>query len=146
MSSLVLAALLVAGFNEVKVEDAPKVEGKWLIVYAEEAGRRNNAWEQQQATVEGTKLSYEAGGKQHTLELKFGKSQTLHATGGGEGDSKGAAWNGVYVSSQDFFVVSLNREGKAALSAPAVKEPKPEEQKEHASSSGTFILILRRQR
>lgn len=145
MSTLLLTALLVSGFSEPKSDVSPKVEGKWLIVYAEESGKRNNAWEQQQASVEGNKLSYEAGGKQHALTLTFGAHQTLEATGGEQGgDNKDAAWHGVYVSSQDYFVVSLNKGAKGA--APGSSEEQEAKSDQAGTSSGAFILILRRQR
>jgi hypothetical protein len=135
MNTFLLATLLVAGSPEAGNDVTPKVGGKWLIVYAEEGGRRNNAWEQQQATVDGSKLSYEVGGKQQTLELKFGPGQTLSATEGGEGKT---GWSGVYVHSQDYFVISVN---KAAAGEAKADDTKPKD-----SSSAEFILILRRQR
>jgi hypothetical protein len=135
MNSFLLATLLVAGSHEAMNDVTATLGGKWLIVYAEEGGRRNNAWEQQQATVDGSKLSYEVGGKQQTLELKFGSRQTLTATEGGEAKT---SWSGVYVASQDYFIISVNK--------GAAGEAKADETKPKSSSSAEFIIILRRQR
>ena len=128
MTPLLLAVALAAG-----ADPAPKVDGKWLIVYAEENGRRNNSWENRQATVSGGKLSYAAeGGKEQSLELKFGDGQTVKATAkGGEGGAAAGSHSGVYIASQDYLCLSLNADGK---------------DKARGSSSGSFILILRKQR
>src|SRR5215203_136440 len=65
------------------------LEGKWVIVYAEEGGRRNNAWEQRQATVSGGVLSYEdVDNKKRSLRLKLGANQTVAVT---DGDAKEGA-------------------------------------------------------
>src|SRR3982751_339509 len=57
----------------------PAVEGNWLIVYAEEGGRRNTTWEQKVATLKGDTLSYNKEGEERTLKLKFGDDQKLTA-------------------------------------------------------------------
>ena len=44
---LITSALFALGAAEARADEkaaAPK-EGKWLIAYAEEGGRRNNSWE-----------------------------------------------------------------------------------------------------
>ncbi len=133
MSSLLLAALL-AGVEAPAADaaGAPKVEGKWLIAYAEEGGRRNNAWEAKVATVAGDTLTYEREGKKNTLKLTFGPHQSVKAALEKEGESEGVKngnYGGVYIAGQDYFCLSLNGEG-------AEKGP----------SSGAFILILKRQR
>lgn len=127
MSPLLMATVLLIG-ADAKKEVAPKVEGKWRIVYAEEGGRRNNAWEQRVATVSDKSISYEVGGQTRSLKLSFGENQTLKATG--EGETKGE-YSGVYILGQDYLCLSLNaKEGN----------------KERGDSSGSFILILRKQR
>src|SRR5689334_18441011 len=98
MSPLLLAAVLsVGGAAEDRAAGGeraagPNVQGRWLIVYAEEGGRRNNSWEQRQATVRGNTLTYEEEGKTHSIQLKFGPNQTLSAVtsaGGKEGKDEG---------------------------------------------------------
>lgn len=154
MTPLVLTAALVLGAEGPQAEkktdtpkpvaataDAtPKLDGKWLIVYAEEGGKRNNTWETQVATVSGDTLSYEAGGKKYTLQMKFGPKQTLKATLSEKGDKN--AQDGVYIAGQDYLAISLNAEGsKDAKEATATKTGA-----DTGTSSGSFILILRRQR
>ncbi len=124
MIQLLMVTLVLAGAEEKK-EAAPNVAGKWRIVYAEEGGRRNNAWEQQLATVADSTLSYESEGKKRSLKLMFGPNQTLKAKGEHE-------YAGVYVHGQDYLCISLNDvkgDGKG-----------------RGESSGSFILILRKQR
>jgi hypothetical protein len=136
MSPLLLATLLVVGADAVKDDpkaDAPKLDGKWLIVYAEENGRRNNSWEQRQATIEGTTLSYKEDTKDQSLALTFGPHQTLKASFKGEKDGdKKDAFSGVYIAGQDYLCISLNK-GEA------------KDDKAKGTSSGAFILILRKQ-
>jgi len=127
MTPLLMATVLLLGADEKK-EAAPKVEGKWRIVYAEEGGRRNNAWEQRVAAVRDNALSYEVEGKTRSLKLSFGPHQTVKATG--EGETKGE-YNGVYILGQDYLCISLNAK---------------EGDKGRGQSSGSFILILRKQR
>jgi hypothetical protein len=133
MSSLLLATLLVAGADAAPADakaDAPKLDGKWMIVYAEENGRRNNSWENRLATIDGTTLTYKEDTKDLSLALTFGAGQTLKATQK-EGDKKGA-YSGVYIAGQDYLCISLN----------------PSDAKEgdkKGTSSGAFILILRKQ-
>jgi hypothetical protein len=130
MSPLLFAAVITLSGGPAAAEDAPKVEGKWLILYAEEGGRRNTAWEQKVATVKGTTLSFEREGKEQSLELKFGRGQMLEARGAfaekaGAATAK-AAHKGVYILGQDYFSISLGEPANG--------------------SSGSFILILRKQR
>ena len=121
MSALLLTALLV-----VAAEDAPKVEGKWLIVYAEEGGNRQSNWETKVATLKGNGLTFERDGKDQTLDLAFGDNQTVKASG----LSKDGKASGVYILGQDYLCLSLNSTAG----------------KGDGKSSGSFILILRRQR
>jgi hypothetical protein len=163
VSTLLLATLLLTGGepqSDAAPATAPNVAGKWLIVYAEQHGRRSNAWEQQQATIEGNTLSYEAEGKQHSLKLHFGQHQTIRVTGsqGGEGGGdRGSSHerHGVYIAGQDYLCISLEGgrggAGRAARGGAEEQEPRQQEGQEgadkgHGHSSGAFILILRRQR
>jgi hypothetical protein len=118
-----MATALLVGADEKAA--APMVDGKWRIVYAEEGGRRNNAWEQKVATVSHNTLSYESEGKKRSLKLMFGPHQTVKA----EGEHK---LSGVYIHGQDYLCLSLNDAAG--------------EGKERGQSSGSFILILRKQR
>ena len=124
MIPFLMVTAVLFGADEKK-EDAPKVEGKWRIVYAEEGGRRNNAWEQKIATVKDDTLSYESEGKKRSLKLTFGPHQTVKAEGEGE-------FSGVYIHGQDYLCVSLN--------------DAKDEKKGRGQSSSSFILILRKQR
>jgi hypothetical protein len=151
MSPLLLAVALAVGADEGRGDAAgrPHVEGRWLIVYAEEGGRRNNAWEQRQATVQGNTLSYSDEGKMHSVRLTFGPHQTLRASfEGGErsGGNGGGEHAGVYIAGQDYLCISLTggegrgegrREGRGERAGAGG---------ERGHSSGHFILILRRQR
>jgi hypothetical protein len=119
-----MVTALLFGAEDAK-DAAPKVEGKWRIIYAEEGGRRNNAWEQQLASVRDNTLSYESEGAKRSLKLMFAPHQTLKAKG--EHD-----YTGVYILGQDYLCVSLN-DAKG-------------EGKGRGQSSGSFILILRKQR
>jgi hypothetical protein len=126
---LITSALFALGAAEARADEkaaAPK-EGKWLIAYAEEGGRRNNSWESQVATLDDGVLTFERDGKKNTLKLSFGPNQTVKADVT-EGEGKGN-YNGVYIAAQDYFCLSLNSEGGS-----------------RGSSSGSFILILKRQR
>ena len=128
MSTLFVATLLAFVAADA---DAPKLDGTWQVVYAEEGGRRNNAWEQRLATVKGDTLTYEDAGKKRTVKLKFGPGQTVEATRSGEGEGAGKAHRGVYIAGQDYLCMSLEAgDGKKA----------------GHTSSGDFILILRKQR
>jgi hypothetical protein len=123
MIPLLLASTLLLNADEQKA-DAPKIEGRWRIVYAEQGGRRNNAWEQKIATVKDNTLSYENEGKKRTLKLTFGPHQTVKAEGERE-------FNGVYIHGQDDLCISVN----------GAKDDK----KDRGQSSASFILILRKQ-
>jgi hypothetical protein len=125
MSALLLAVALAAA------DDKPDLDGKWLIVYAEESGKRNTTWEQAVATVKGDMLSYEKTGEKRALKLTFGPDQTVKATvPPGARDVVAKPLTGVAIVGQDYLCLSLNADGK-----------KPEK-----GSSGSLILILRRQR
>lgn len=126
MTSLLMMTALLFGAEDKK-EAPPKVEGKWRIVYAEEGGRRNNSWEQQLAGVSDNTLSYESEGKKRSLKLMFGPHQTIKAKGEGDKD-----YTGVYILGQDYLCVSLN--------------DAKDKGKGRGQSSGSFILILRKQR
>jgi len=128
MSAILLAVALAAADDKPAM---PDVEGKWLIVYAEEGGKRNTTWEQRVATVKGDTLSYSKDGDTRALKLAFGDGQTVKATmpAGGK-DVAAKPLTGVAIVGQDYLCLSLNAEVK-----------KPEK-----GSSGSLILILRRQR
>lgn len=128
MNLLLLTALFALGADEAKENATSKLDGRWTIVYAEEGGRRNTAWEARPATFKEGKLSYEDEGKKRSLEMKFGPQQTLSVTGLGKDGDKGA--KGVYIAGQDYLSLSLITRDKAR----------------EDGSSGDFILILRRQR
>ena len=126
MKLLLLTTVLAFGAArpaEEKEGAAPKLDGKWTIVYAEEGGRRNTAWETRPAMFKDGTLSYENEGKTRSIKLKFGPHQTVTATGGTEGKEH----KGVAIASQDYLCISLGGEKKG-------------------TSSGAFILILRRAR
>lgn len=127
MTPLLMATLLLFG-ADAKKEGAPKVEGRWRIVYAEEGGRRNNAWEQRVATVRDNVISYKVEGRTRSLKLSFEPHQMVKAAG--EGETKGE-YSGVYILSRDYLCLSLNAK---------------EGDKGRGESSGSFILILRKQR
>jgi hypothetical protein len=129
MTALVMAVALAASAPE---KDAPpNIDGKWLIVYAEEGGKRNTTWEQRVATAEKNTLSYSKDGDDRSVKLEFGAKQTLKASLKAGGKDLGSL-SGVFISGQDYLCLSLN----------------PDMAKEGASStsSGAFILILRKQR
>jgi hypothetical protein len=158
MSTLVLAVLLAASASDQPgaggAQATPRVEGKWLIQYAEEGGRRNNAWEQRQATIRGNTLSFEQDGREQTIQLTFGPNQTLRATAGrgqgGDGQGAGQSFgtltgthSGVFIAAQEFLCISLNKttgRGTEGTQGQASAD------KGQGDSSGAFILILRRQR
>jgi hypothetical protein len=121
MNALLVATLLAAGAGEAGDEKKPgampKVEGKWLIVYTEEGGRRNTAWERKVATVRGATLTYEREGEKRTIKLAFGPHQTLRATFSG-GDKKGS-YQGVYIAGRDYVCLSLNPAKGGERGAPA---------------------------
>lgn len=129
------AALVAAGADEKPA--APDIEGKWLIVYVEEGGKRNATWEQQVATAKGDTLTYSKEGDDRKLGLTFGAGQTVKVTGAGGKDAK-AEMSGVYILGQDYLCLSLNPAGDKKADPPAKADKK--------ASSGAFILILRRQR
>jgi hypothetical protein len=146
-----VAAVLACAAGEARAQAGKGgIEGKWLILYAEEGGRRENSWENRQATVAGNVLSYEGeGGKKLSLTLKVGKGQTVEAT-----TSEGGTLKGVYILGQDYLCLSVSKGGKmkkggAPVEPVAVTTEAPAPQAGggtgHASS-GDFILILRRVR
>jgi hypothetical protein len=117
-----------------------------LIVYAEEGGRRNNAWEQQLATFKGTTLNFVQEGKAQTLALTFGPHQTVKAVVSvDKKDEKDEnTYSGVYIAGQDYFCLSLEGTGKKEKKEGEDKDAKAEPAK--GTSSGSFIMILRRQK
>jgi hypothetical protein len=125
MTPLLMTVVLAVGADEKAA--APAIDGKWLIVYAEEGGKRNTTWEQRVASGEKDTLSYSKDGDDRSLKLSFGEKQTVKAA-----MKDGTAMSGVYIAGQDYLCLSLNPE--------ASKEGKAR------SSSGEFILILRKQR
>lgn len=150
MTSLLVAVVLsLSSGGTAQDTAAPPIEGKWLIVYAEENSKRNNAWEQRVATIRGDTLTYQDAGEDRTLKFTFGPNQTVKATPGGWKDkSKDApGLSGVYIAGQDYFSLSLNAEKAAGKEkASDAASPKAVSDTPASQSSGTFILILRRQR
>jgi hypothetical protein len=154
-SLLMVAALAMApGAPASKAAEGPDLDGKWLIVYAEEKGRRSQNWEQKVGTFKDGALTYEKDGKELTINFKFGPHQTVKATGGkAEGGTSGES-DGVYIAGQDYFCVSLSggtfTGGEKGTSKDKDSEPKQPTAKaddtNKGNSSGDFILILRRQR
>ena len=148
MNALIMAAVLAAAPADqaTKTADAaaPHMEGKWLVVYAEENGHRVQGWEQSVANLKDGALTYDRDGKETTINLKFGDDQTLQVS---EGDS---AAKGVYIAGQDYLCISLaggHFAGKAKAKEETSKEKDAkadEPTKKHFG--GSFILILRRQR
>jgi hypothetical protein len=145
MSTLLMAAMLATvGADQPGAKGAegamPQVEGKWLIVYAEEGSRRMNSWEQRVVTIKDNTLSYERDGKEQTIRLKFGPHQSLKASADGkeEGASGG---EGVYIAGQDYLCLSL---ATGHFGGDKGSSARPQEGQ--GTSSGSFILILRRQR
>jgi hypothetical protein len=141
MGTLLLIGMLAVGADQGTGASAA-VQGKWLIVYAEEGGRRNNSWEQRQATITDSTLKYEADGKEHTIHVKFEPHQTLEASAGTSGQNH----RGVYVLGKDYLVVSLESGRFSGTARGAGREKGTAAGAgggEH--SSGSFILILRRQ-
>jgi hypothetical protein len=146
MYSLLLAAALMAS-AENKAPSVPGGDGRWLIVYAEEGGRRNNAWEQQQAMFKGTTLTFTQEGKTQSLTLTFGKHQTVKAVMSGDKEEKGeTSYSGVYIAGQDYFCLSLEGTGKDGKKEETKKEGEEKAEPAKVTSSGSFIMILRRQR
>ncbi len=135
MSPLFVAAVLAAVPAADQPASAPDLNGGWLIVYAEEKGRRIQKWEQLKATVKDGALTYERDGKDFTISLKFGPGQTLKATTGGKDE---AAAEGVYIAGQDYLCVSLTGGAFAAA--------KDDKDKPAKAGGPDFILILRKQR
>lgn len=137
MRLLLVAAVVALGAGPGMGGGAGGPEGKWLIVYAEQGGRRNNAWEQRVAVIKGNVLSYEAEEKERSIQLSFGPNQTLTAKVAEEG--KGAKTHrGVYIAGQDYLCISLvTGDGKGKGAGASAGEGR---------SSGDFIVILRRQR
>lgn len=128
MTPLLLSVVMTMG---AEPKAAPDVDGKWLIVYAEEGGRRNTTWEQKVATLKDGTLTYNKEGEERTLNLKFDGDQKLTATLTVGKEGTGKSLSGVYIAGQDYMALSLNGEGA----------------KDGAGkSSGAYILMLRRQR
>ena len=130
MTPLLLTVAMSMGADP---KPAPEVEGKWLIVYAEEGSRRNTTWEQKVATFKGDTLSYSKEGEDRSLQVKFDADQKMTAKlSVGKDGGGGKDLSGVYIAGQDYLALSLN-----AADAKA---------SDTAKSSGSLILILRRQR
>jgi hypothetical protein len=160
MSVMLVTAVLAFGAAEQPAEGkaGSAIEGKWVIVYAEEGGRRNNSWEQRVAVIKGTTLTYEDEGKERSLALKLGPNQTVTATG--DAGRGGKTYKGVCVVGQDYLCISLvggkaKGAGAGGGSAPPGAAEGGREPAERpvarpapggGRSSGDFILILRRQR
>jgi hypothetical protein len=154
-SLLMLAALAMApGDKDAKAaaETGPDLSGKWLIVYAEEKGRRIQSWEQMPATFKDGALVYEKDGKEQKIDLKFGPHQAVKATGGkAEGGTSGES-DGVYIAAQDYLCVSLTGGTFTAGEKSSGKDLQPIKPKLGTDEpvnrpvGSDFILILRKQR
>ncbi len=147
MNTLLLSTVVALGIGQPAAGSA---DGKWVIVYAEEGGRRNNAWEQRKGTCMGGTLSYEdTTGKKMSVAMKFGPHQTLDATVN-EGSGAGKAWHGVYVLGQDYLCISLNKgarkTGAGASSGGGTRTTTAQAGGGERHASADFILILRRLR
>lgn len=129
MTPLLLTVAMTLGADEKPA--APDIEGKWLIVYAEEGSRRNTTWEQKVATAKGDMLSYSKEGEDRSLKLTFGAHQTVKAALSVGDKTSDKSLSGVYIAGQDYLCLSLNA---------------PDSKGDEKKSSGSFILILRRQR
>jgi hypothetical protein len=156
MNALLVSTVVALGIGQPTTASA---DGKWVIVYAEEGGRRNNAWEQRLATCMGGTLSYEdTNGKKLSLALKFGPHQSLDVTVNEAGGTAEKAWHGVYMLGQDYLCISLNKgarkggggaTGAGAGGAAAAQPPAGVGAGLGAGahdSSADFMLILRRLR
>jgi hypothetical protein len=154
MSTLLMAAVLAAVAADQPGERAaagamPNVQGKWLIVYAEEGGRRMNSWEQRVATIKDDTMTYERDGKEQAMHLTFGPHQTLKASAGKSAENTAGTGQGVYIAAQDYLCLSLasgNFTGGERGGAGAAGAAGAGQGQGHGTSSGKFILILRRQR
>jgi hypothetical protein len=161
MYSLFLMAAFVVPAEAPADVAAPKLEGKWLIVYAEEGGRRNNAWEQQQAKFKDGTLVYAQEGKEQAIKVTFGPHNTLKAMVSGstkgkkedvskeEAGGESRAYTGVYIAGQDYFCLSLDKKGdakKEARKEEVSARRTAEADKAEGVKGSSFILILRRQR
>ena len=67
MTPLFLTVAMTLGADEKAA--MPNIEGKWLIVYAEEGSRRNTTWEQKIATAKDKTLSYSKEGEKRVLRM-----------------------------------------------------------------------------
>lgn len=154
MNVLLMTAALALGGGEATPRELGKaMNGKWLIVYAEEGGRRNNAWEARQATIADGVLSYEDGaGKKRSLTLMPNAGQIMETNAPGV---KGGGMRGVYILGQDYLCLSLKKTGaktKGASTGAGGAAPGGAPTTAvgggagMSRSSGDFILILRRQR
>ena len=126
-----LAMTVVLAVNASAAAEVPNIDGKWLIVYAEEGGKRNTTWEQRVATAEKDSLSYSKDGDDRMVKLTFGAKQSVTANLKAGGKDLGAL-SGVYILGQDYLCLSLNSDTAKAA--------------DKTTSSGSFILILRKQR
>lgn len=133
MTPLLLTVAMTLGAEPT----APDIEGKWLIVYAEEGSRRNTTWEQKVATAKGDMLSYSKEGEDRSLKLTFGANQTVKAALSVGDKASDKSLSGVYIAGQDYLCLSMN--------LPST-DRKGDEKADAKKSSGSFILILRRQR
>jgi hypothetical protein len=128
---IALVMTVVLAVNAPGTVGAVDIDGKWLIVYAEEGGKRNTTWEQRVATADKDMLSYSKDGDDRSVKLVFGAKQALTASLKAGGKDLGNL-SGVYILGQDYLCLSLN--------------PDTAKEGDKPSSSGAFILILRKQR
>ncbi len=81
--------------------------------------------------MKGENLSYSQEGEDRSVDLKLGANQTVKAKLTIGKEAQGKSLSGGYIAAQDYLCLSLNGEGKEG---------------DNKGSSGSFILILRRQR
>lgn len=142
MSALLFAAMLTVGVGQdaqPTASAAPNVNGKWMVVYAEQKGHRIESWNQQRATLQDGALSYQTNGKEETLHLKFGPHQTVTATGG-----NGKMHTGVFIASKEYLCISLRGTARSADQGASEEQEAKGAGPAPGHSSGSFILILRR--
>src|SRR4051794_33316736 len=108
MYAVVLMTLTSTG--TVAAAEGKPLDGTWLIVYSEEAGRRNTAWESKVATVSGNTLTYEGDKKSKlALQFSFRPNQTASVTLTRDDADGTGKYEGVYIASRDYLALSLNK-------------------------------------
>src|SRR5262249_30658932 len=136
MGALLMVSMLALAADESAASSSAAIQGRWQIVYAEEGGRRDNSWEQRQATISGDTLKYEADGREHSIELKLGQQQALEAS-----ESGGKSHRGVYIVGRDYLCISLESGRFGSANRGEAQERGTAKAGGRERSSGSFILI-----